>query len=118
MSDDSKILKKGTIIDFETGEYSDRCVTEPFIVLKDFIYIDEAKKFWKEYAENLYKENNSVDYEWDYISDELDQPFITYLIKNEFIEPCDSTRIYIGAYEFFDADDWFDDFKKEKTLFN
>lgn len=114
MRDNTGFLKKGMAITFTRGEYSDRTTSYPYIVSKDFNYMVEAKKFWREHAEKLYKESNDLEYEWDYICDELDEPFIAYLIKNGFIETCEGDDVYIGGYEFFDADDWFNEFKKEK----
>lgn len=111
---DNGFLKKGLIINFETGEYSDRCVSSSFVVLKDFNYLEEAKKYWDIAAEKLYKEDPSLLFSYEYTSDSLSYGFYDYLIKNGFIDNCEGTRIYIGGYSFFDADEWFMEFKKEK----
>ena len=109
------ILKKDMIINFTTGCYSDRTTSVPYVVLKDFNYLDEAKKFWKIEAERLYKEDPSMEFSYEYTDESsLSYGFYDYLIKNGFIDTTDSENIYIGGYSFFDADDWFMEFKKEK----
>lgn len=48
MRDDTGIIKAGMAIILSFGEYSDYSFGQVYIALRDFNYMDEAKKFlWK-----------------------------------------------------------------------
>lgn len=121
--DDTGIVKAGMAIVISSGCYSDYSFGQVYIALKDFNYMDEAKKFiFEQYDESYNKESESELYEefgYPYIDFyELDSKFEAYLIKNGFLGLCDYRNIHIGDNKFFDDlyQEWLEEWEKERGL--
>lgn len=107
---DTGIIKAGMAIVISNGCYSDYSFGAIYIALKDFNYMDEAKKCYFEYLDSQKREN--LDEFW-YI---FDGNFENYLIKNGFIGLCDYREIHTGDYDFFNEHIWKDEYKKLRNI--
>ena len=103
MRDDTGIIKAGMAIVISSGCYSDYSFGQVYIALKDFNYMEQAKKCFFDYLNKNKKKSYSV-YSID---------FEGWLIKNGFLGLCENREIHVGDYDFFDDDEWFEEWKKE-----
>ncbi len=94
MSNDlSQVLKKGTLLIIETGEYSDHSWSGPVRMLGDFTKADLAERFRAEWKPK---------YEWE------DRPnpgdFLPWLIEQKLAEHVDDVESWhVGSYGEFEA---------------
>ena len=93
MSDLDQVLKKGTLLVIETGEYSDRSWDGPVRLLKDFKKADVVAKFraqWKK-----------PDDGWT-IAPSAEE-FLPWLIKRRYVESVDDVSSWhVGSYSRFE----------------
>lgn len=108
--DDTGIIKAGMAIIISNGCYSDYRFGAIYIALKDFNYMDEAKKCYFDYLDNQFYKNK--DNLWYIFTGD----FENYLIKNGFIGLCDYREIHVGDYDFFDEHIWQNEYKKLKNI--
>lgn len=93
MNDLSQVLKKGTLLVVETGEYSDRAYHGPVRMLGDFAKADLAEQFKSEW-----KPAN----EYDDRPDPSD--FLPWLIKTGKAETIEGIHSWhVGSYGVFEA---------------
>ena len=79
------LIKAGTVITLEQGEYSDFRYAGPFGALKDIdTQILVAKFRSKTRRKNIY--------------DDLVDGFIAWLARNRYIEDRDCTRVFLGSH--------------------
>lgn len=84
-----KVFKKGDLIEFEIGAYSDHQVMHPILVLKKFNLADESKEYIKQHPDQI-----------EYYSFSFDQ-FFSWMQQKGLIEDCKPNfvyRVWIGAY--------------------
>ena len=99
--DDTGIIKAGMAIVVSSGCYSDYSFGQVYIALKDFNYMEEAKKcYFEECDKSFAKDGRDM---WVYIEIEK---FEQYLISKGFLGLCDYRQIHIGDYGFFDYNEW------------
>jgi hypothetical protein len=111
MREDTGIIKAGMAIIISSGCYSDYSFGQVYIALKDFNYMEQAKKCFFDYA----NENKEEALEDGYVyTSNID--FEDWLIKNGFLGLCDNREIHVGDYDFFDEKEWFEEWKKECRL--
>lgn len=106
---ENKTIKAGTTLIFSHGEYDDYTLSGVYICIKDFDYIEEAKKFYFEEMNRQYEENPKGDC---CVFENAD--FDRYLINKGFLILLNPTEIHTGDYYFFD-DSWKDEFYNQKT---
>lgn len=83
------LIKAGTMLSIETGEYSDRCVVGPLRVVKDF---DQAK-IADEFRASRRKEGRRP----------LPEDFLPWLTRKGFVEDVEGALTWwVGAYGEFD----------------
>lgn len=111
MRDDTGIIKAGMAIVVSSGCYSDYSFGQVYIALKDFNYMEEAKKFYMQYLENDYNKYGKI---YSLCPDIED--FEGYLISNGFLGLCDYREIHTGDYGFFNDDEWKKEFKEKKGI--
>lgn len=112
MREDTGIIKAGMSIIVSSGCYSDYSFSQVFIALKDFNYMEEAKKFFFEHM----NENKEEVLEDGYYSI-CRSDFEGWLFRNGFIDLCESREIHIGSYgSFFEDEGWYEEWKKEQGL--
>ena len=108
MREDTGIIKAGMAIVISSGCYSDYSFGQVYIALKDFNYMEQAKKCFFEHLnenkEETLKRNCFSVYNID---------FEGWLIKNGFLGLCENREIHVGDYSFFNDDEWFEEWKKE-----
>lgn len=109
--DDTGIIKAGMAIVVSSGCYSDYSFGQVYIALKDFNYMEEAKKFYLE----KYDEEFAKDERYIWVDVETED-FEQYLISKGFLGLCDYRQIHIGDYGFFDCDEWKKEWKKAHNL--
>lgn len=102
-------VKAGTAIVISCGIYSDYQFGQVYIALKDFNYLDEAKKCFFEFLDNRSEEDKEDGY---YNNAQID--FESYLIKNGFLGLCENLEIHTGDYDFFFEDEWFEEWTEKK----
>ena len=93
MSNDlSQVLKKGTLLIIETGEYSDRRWNGPVRMLGDFMKADLAERFkagWKPKKE------------WE--DKPSSEDFLPWLIEQKLVEHVDDVESWhVGSYGDFE----------------
>ena len=94
MNDLSQILKAGTLLVIETGEYSDRCWTGPVRMLRDATKRDMAEAYRAQWTK-------PVDDEWAEGPDNYG--FLPWLIKEGWVEHVDDvTSWHVGSYGSFE----------------
>lgn len=103
---ENKTIKAGTRVVFSYGENDDYAFKGIYICIKDFNYMEEAKKF---YFEEMNRD--SEEYPYSYVSN--DAEFDQYLMNKGFLILCNTTEIHTGDYSFFD-DLWKDEFYNQK----
>ena len=103
MREDTGIIKAGMAIVISSGCYSDYSFGQVYIALKDFNYMEQAKKCFFDHLNKNKKKSYSV-YSID---------FEGWLIKNGFLGLCENREIHVGDYDFFDDDEWFEEWRKE-----
>ena len=108
--DDTGIIKAGMAIVVSSGCYSDYSFGQVYIALKDFNYMEEAKKFYMQGLEDYY---NKYRNDWFYPDIE---DFEGHLISNGFLGLCDYREVHTGDYNFFNEDDWKKEFKEKKGI--
>lgn len=111
MRDDTGIIKAGMAIVVSSGCYSDYSFGQVYIALKDFNYMEEAKKFYMQGLEDDYNE-----YGKDCGFYPAGEDFEGYLISNGFLGLCNYREIHIGDYGFFNDDEWKKEFKEKKGI--
>ena len=99
-------VKAGMAIVISCGVYSDYQFGQVYIALKDFNYLDEAKKCFLQFLDNRSEEDKEDEYYNRYQID-----FEGYLIKNGFLGLCENLEIHTGDYGFFDGDEWIKEWK-------
>lgn len=99
--DDTGIIKAGMAIVVSSGCYSDYGFGQVYIALKDFNYMEEAKKCYIEKCDEEFAQNGRD--MWVYIGLE---EFEQYLISKGFLGLCNYREIHIGDYGFFDENKW------------
>ena len=99
--DDTGIIKAGMAIVVSSGCYSDYSFGQVYIALKDFNYMEEAKKFYFEKCDEEFAKDGRDMYVFIEIED-----FEQYLISKGFLGLCDYRQIHTGDYGFFDDDQW------------
>lgn len=110
MRDDTGIIKAGMAIVVSSGCYSDYGFGQVYIALKDFNYMEEAKKCYFEYLDKEFAERGRD--MWFYFGGNFEQ----YLISKGFLGLCDYREIHTGDYSFFDEDEWQKEWKKTHNL--
>ena len=108
MREDTGIIKEGMAIVISRGCYSDYSFGQVYIALKDFNYIEQAKKCFFDYLDKNKEEFLEDDYYPTYNID-----FEGWLIENGFLGLCENGEIHVGDYCFFDDENWFEEWKKE-----
>lgn len=111
MRDDTGIIKAGMAIVVSSGCYSGYSFGQVYIALKDFNYMEEAKKFYMQGLEDYYNKYGKHDWFYPGIED-----FEGYLISNGFLGLCDYRQIHIGDSGFFDDNEWEKEFKEKKGI--
>lgn len=111
MRDDTGIIKAGMAIVISSGCYCDYFFGQVYIALKDFNYMDEAKKFYMQGLEDSYNKYGKRCWFYSAIEE-----FEGYLISNGFLGLCDYREIHIGDYDFFDEYEWEKEFKEKKGI--
>ena len=111
MREDTGIIKAGMAIVISSGCYSDYSFGQVYIALKDFNYMEQAKKCFFDYLNENKEEVLEDD---DYSVYRID--FESWLIKNGFLGLCENREIHVGDYDFFDDEEWFEEWKKECGL--
>ena len=106
MREDTGIIKAGMAIVISSGCYSDYSFGQVYIALKDFNYMEQAKKCFFDYLNKNKKKSYSV-YNID---------FESWLIKNGFLGLCENREIHVGDYDFFDDEEWFEEWRKGRGL--
>lgn len=109
MRNDTGIIKAGMAIVISSGKYSDYSFGQVYVALRDFNYMEEAKKFYMEELEKNYKEHDFLDACID------SNDFEKYLVSKGFLGLCDYREIHVGDYSFFDEDEWLKEFKSMKN---
>lgn len=84
------IIKEGTTLILEHGEYSDYCFDGPFVVLRTFDQAAVSEAF-KAQWQPKYGED------WE---EPQEEEFIGYLTAQRYIEPMEAHRWHIGSYRF------------------
>ena len=107
MREDTGIIKAGMAIVISYGRYSDYSFGQVYIALKDFNYMEQAKKCFFDYL-NENKEKMSEYKSYSVYS--ID--FEGWLIKNGFLGLCENREIHVGDYNFFDDEEWFEEWKR------
>lgn len=101
------IIKAGMAVIISCGRYSDYSFGQVYIALKDFNYVDEAKKCFFEYLDARSDEDKEDGYVNTFGID-----FEVYLIRNGFLGLCENREIHTGDYEFFNEDEWLEEWEK------
>lgn len=109
MRDDTGTIKAGMAIVISSGCYSYYSFGQVYIVLRDFNYMEEAKKFYMEEMEKNYKEHG------DFYNHVDSDDFEKYLISKGFLGLCDYREIHVGDYSFFNEDEWEKEFRESKN---
>ena len=91
-------IKKGQIITFSDGEYSDYCVDGLCVALKDF-NLDEVVKFWE--VENTYSEKCKYRNRVIRRLKDGGVHFISFVVSKGFAEDIDYIEVHTGAYNNF-----------------
>jgi len=105
--DDTGIIKAGMAIVVSSGCW----FGQVYIALKDFNYMEEAKKCYLEYLDKEFAERGRD--MWFSFEGNFEQ----YLISKGFLGLCENREIHTGDYRFFDEDEWEEEWK-EKHNFN
>jgi hypothetical protein len=93
ITDLSQTLKKGTLLVIETGEYSDRCTSDPVRLLKT------ATK--EKLAEDFKKEWKPTEFSWNDVPDPGD--FLSWLVSSGRAEAVDDVHTWhVGSYGRFE----------------
>lgn len=95
--DDTGIIKAGMAIIISSDEYSDYQFGQVYIAIKDFNYMEEAKKCYMEYMDAVYNKTREGT-----INFQNYENFENYLVKNGFLALCEYREIHTGDCEFFD----------------
>ena len=111
MRDDTGIIKAGMAVVVSSGCYSDYKFGQVYIAIKDFNYMEEAKKFYMQSLEDEYNK-----YGKDYYFYPDCEDFERYLISNEFLALCSYREIHLGDYDFFNWYKWEKEFKEKKGI--
>ena len=111
MRDDTGIIKAGMAIVISSGCYSDYSFGKVYIALKDFNYMEQAKKCFFDYLNENKEEVLEDD---DYSVYRID--FESWLIKNAFLGLCENREIHVGDCDYFDDEEWFEEWRKECGL--
>lgn len=88
-------IQKGQILVFTNGCYSDYTLQGVYISKKDF-YASEAKK---EYEKHIEKVNKEYEKESGILG-MTSGGFISFLLKNDFIEATGALNVHLGDYNF------------------
>lgn len=107
MRDDTGIIKAGMAVVVSSGIYSDYRFGQIYIALKDFNYMEEAKKFYMNGLKDRYNKDGK-----DYLFYPEIEDFEGYLISNEFLGLCNYREIHTGDYEFFNCHEWATEFNR------
>lgn len=101
---EGSIVKKGQFVDFETGDYEEAIVSNTYLCLKDFDYVEQGKKCFMEYYKTV--ESDIDIQETTDFSSLWEIDFINYLIKNGFLKKVDHVRVFLGSNYFLDEQTW------------
>lgn len=93
MNDLSQVLRAGTLLIVETGEYSDSSWHGPVRMLKDAVKSDLAEQYkvdWKQMDED------------DWRTEPYPTNFLPWLIKSGWAEAVDVHSWHVGSYGSFE----------------
>mgnify|MGYP006957395570 CR=1 FL=1 len=99
--DDTGTIKAGMAIVVSDGAYSDYNFGQVYIALKDFNYMEEAKKYYFEKCDEEFSKYGRDMFVYICLDD-----FEQYLISKGFLGLCNYREIHMGDYDFFDEDQW------------
>lgn len=96
MADDlSQVLKKGTLLIIETGEYSDRDYHGPVKLLRTFTKQELADSYRTEWKKEDYKDS--------YRDEPNPDDFLPWLVKSKRAEHVDNAHSWhVGSYSEFE----------------
>lgn len=89
-------IKKGQLITFAEGEYSDYCVNGLCVALKDF-NLDEVVRFWE--LGNTYTKKHPYQSRDQKLLNEDGVEFLAFLNASRLVEDVDYIEVHTGSYD-------------------
>lgn len=88
--------KRGTLIAFESGEYSDFNFNGMLVALHDL----DLRKLAREYVAENYRKMSDDERQWD--NPEKPDGFMGWLVANQHAAPINYSTVHLGGYGSFD----------------